>query len=230
MGVRRRRATDPTLKETSRHTISHFDAGYTGTDFDHLPSAVRERHEVRLRGHSVGAQGNCQVAKIERAGRNLDQDLARAWLWRRKIDLDESVDAGRLRQLIGTHVAPRSPRFVRLKASVCSRQRGGEGLDLKVRELTVIALVSLFSLGLAWAYEAGLFAMFFAAAAAIAGVEAVRRSLCALSSCVHVRRPGRPAGGPWRNVHGSGAAAVGCLQRGKVEYACAWRAAAPLHR
>jgi hypothetical protein len=29
-------------------------------------------------------------------------------------------------------------------------------------------------LGLAWAYEADLFAMFFAAAAAIAGVEAVR--------------------------------------------------------
>ena len=47
-------------------------------------------------------------------------------------------------------------------------------MDLKVRELTVIALVSLFSLGLAWAYEADLFAMFFAAAAAIAGVEAVR--------------------------------------------------------
>ena len=32
-----------------------------------------------------------------------------------------------------------------------------------------------FSLGLAWAYEADFFAMFFAAAAAIAGVEAVRR-------------------------------------------------------
>jgi hypothetical protein len=40
----------------------------------------------------------------------------------------------------------------------------------------MIALVSWFSLGLAWAYEANLFAMLFAAAAAIAGVEAVRRS------------------------------------------------------
>jgi hypothetical protein len=50
-------------------------------------------------------------------------------------------------------------------------------LDTNVRELTIIASVSLFSLGLAWAYEADLFAMFFAAAAAIAGVEAVRRSL-----------------------------------------------------
>jgi hypothetical protein len=57
------------------------------------------------------------------------------------------------------------------------RQRGGEGLDAKVRELTIIALVSLLSLGLAWAYEADFFAMFFAAAAAMAGVEAVRRSL-----------------------------------------------------
>jgi hypothetical protein len=47
----------------------------------------------------------------------------------------------------------------------------------KFRRLTVITLVSLFSLGLAWAYEADLFAMFFAAAAAIAGIEAVRRSL-----------------------------------------------------
>jgi hypothetical protein len=35
----------------------------------------------------------------------------------------------------------------------------------------------LLYLGLAWAYEADFFAMFFAAAAAIAGVEAVRRSL-----------------------------------------------------
>ena len=60
----------------------------------------------------------------------------------------------------------------------CSRiQKEGQALDAKVRELTIIALVSCFSLGLAWAYEADLFAMFFAAAAAIAGVEAVRRSL-----------------------------------------------------
>jgi hypothetical protein len=33
------------------------------------------------------------------------------------------------------------------------------------------------TLGSAWAYEADLFAMFFASAAAMAGVEAVRRSL-----------------------------------------------------
>jgi hypothetical protein len=74
--------------------------GYTGANLDDFPSAIGERHDIRLRRHSVGAQGNCQVAKIERAGRNLDQDLARAWLWRRKIDLDECVNSGALRQLI----------------------------------------------------------------------------------------------------------------------------------
>jgi hypothetical protein len=65
-----------------------------------------------------------------------------------------------------------------LSAAIAWAVGKGEGrLDAKVRELTVVTLVSLFSLGLAWAYEANFFAMFFAAAAAIAGVEAVRRSL-----------------------------------------------------
>jgi hypothetical protein len=50
-------------------------------------------------------------------------------------------------------------------------------LDEKVRELALISLVACFALGLAWAYEADFFAMFFATAAAIAGVEAVRRTL-----------------------------------------------------
>jgi hypothetical protein len=66
---------------------------------------------------------------------------------------------------------------IQLKANLSPRQRGEHGLDANVRELTIIALVSCFSLGLAWAYEADFFAMFFAAAAAIAGVEALRRSL-----------------------------------------------------
>jgi hypothetical protein len=43
----------------------------------------------------------------------------------------------------------------------CSRiQKEGQALDAKVGELTIIALVSCFSLGLAWAYEADFFAMF----------------------------------------------------------------------
>jgi hypothetical protein len=177
MRVSGRGAADPTLEKTSCHAITDSDAGYPGADFGYLPSAIRERHEVRLRGHPIRAQSDCQVAKIERAGRNLDQHLSRAWLWDGKIDLNESVNSGALQQLMGTHVTPRSPRFIRLKASVCSRRRGEQALDANLRELTIIALLSLFSLGLAWAYEANLFAMFFAAAAAIAGIEAVRRSL-----------------------------------------------------
>ena len=66
------------------------------------------------------------------------------------------------------------------KASLSPRQRGGRGLDANVRELTMIALLSVFSLGLAWAYEADFFAMFFAAAAAIAGVY---RHFGRLSEC-----------------------------------------------
>jgi hypothetical protein len=44
-------------------------------------------------------------------------------------------------------------------------------------ELAFISLAACLGLGLAWRQEADFFAMFFAAAAAIAGVEAVRRSL-----------------------------------------------------
>jgi hypothetical protein len=50
-------------------------------------------------------------------------------------------------------------------------------LDAKVRELTLLTLLACLGLGLAWAYEADYFAMFFAMAVAFAGVEAVRRSL-----------------------------------------------------
>src|ERR1700730_750131 len=127
MGVRGRRAADPTLKETSRHTITNFDAGHLGTDFDHLPSAIGERHEVRLRRHSVAAQSDCQVAKIERTGRNLDQHLSWAWLWRGKIDFNESVDPRALRQLVGTHFAPRSPGSFGSKLA-CAHAKG-EGRD-----------------------------------------------------------------------------------------------------
>jgi hypothetical protein len=50
-------------------------------------------------------------------------------------------------------------------------------LDPTVRELTLLTALACLSLGLAWAQEADYFAMFFAVAAALAGVEAVRRSL-----------------------------------------------------
>jgi hypothetical protein len=77
-----------------------------------------------------------------------------------------------LRQLIGTLHGS-------LGSKLACPHGKGESTDWtpKYGELTIIALVSLFSLGLARAYEADFFAMFFAAAAAIARVEAVRRSL-----------------------------------------------------
>jgi hypothetical protein len=49
-------------------------------------------------------------------------------------------------------------------------------VDAGVRELALISAIS-FALGLAWIYEADFFAIFFATAAAIAIVEAVRRSV-----------------------------------------------------
>jgi hypothetical protein len=50
-------------------------------------------------------------------------------------------------------------------------------LDAKVRELSLLTLLACLGLGLAWAHEADYFAMVFAAEAAFAGFEAVRRSL-----------------------------------------------------
>jgi hypothetical protein len=50
-------------------------------------------------------------------------------------------------------------------------------MNTRVLELTVICLLACMSLALAWAHEADYFAMFFAAVAAISGVEAIRRLL-----------------------------------------------------
>jgi hypothetical protein len=50
-------------------------------------------------------------------------------------------------------------------------------VDAKTRQLILISLVSFACLALAWRYEKDFFAMFFAAATAIAGVEAFRQSL-----------------------------------------------------
>ena len=50
-------------------------------------------------------------------------------------------------------------------------------MDGAVKELVVICVISLLSLAVAWEFEADYFAMFFAGAAALSVVEAVRRSL-----------------------------------------------------
>ena len=50
-------------------------------------------------------------------------------------------------------------------------------MDAHVKKLVLISVIACLGLGLAWFYEADFFAIFFAAAAAIAIVEAVRRSV-----------------------------------------------------
>jgi len=50
-------------------------------------------------------------------------------------------------------------------------------LDITVKELVVIAALAVLGLGLAWRLDADYFAMFVAAAAAIAIAEAVRWSV-----------------------------------------------------
>src|SRR3979490_670330 len=77
MGVGFTRAADPELEEATRDSIAHLDPRYAGADLDDLPGAVRQRNEARLYRHPVGAQGNRQVAVVERAGRDLEQALAR---------------------------------------------------------------------------------------------------------------------------------------------------------
>jgi hypothetical protein len=50
-------------------------------------------------------------------------------------------------------------------------------VDRTVKELTLVSVFAVLALGLAWAQEQEVFALFFAAAAVIAGMEAARRSL-----------------------------------------------------
>ena len=54
---------------------------------------------------------------------------------------------------------------------------GETDVDATVKELALISLIAVFGLMLAWRYEADWFTMFFGASAAIAMVEAARRSL-----------------------------------------------------
>jgi hypothetical protein len=55
--------------------------------------------------------------------------------------------------------------------------QGETNLDATVKELALISVLAVFGLMLAWRFEADYFAMFFGASAAIAMVEAARRSL-----------------------------------------------------
>jgi hypothetical protein len=72
-------------------------------------------------------------------------------------------------------VAPGRP-FVHLASCSLSALRDVY-MDRTVLQLSAICLLACLCLALAWAHEADYFAMFFAAAAAISGEEAIRRSL-----------------------------------------------------
>jgi hypothetical protein len=50
-------------------------------------------------------------------------------------------------------------------------------MDVTVKELALLSLTACFAAGWALSYGANYFALFFAATAAFAGVEAARRSL-----------------------------------------------------
>jgi hypothetical protein len=72
-----------------------------------------------------------------------------------------------------------TPTHIRMAAQTPAyvASKGGDGVDARVRELSLISLIACFCLGLAWAHEADFFAIAFAVATAIAVAEAVRRSL-----------------------------------------------------
>jgi hypothetical protein len=67
------------------------------------------------------------------------------------------------------------PKTPRLPPSPIDQR--GALMDTKVRELALIAGIACLGLALAWAHEADLFAICFATAAAIAIIEAARRSV-----------------------------------------------------
>src|SRR6202043_3667917 len=154
------RANDAYVRPRRPHTDSAKTSSsrQDGSDARHKTRNRSRAHRIiEARATVLHNADGVSFLVWPRYGRNERTSLAITLICRREIDLAESVDASGLRQLIGADAASRSPRFIRLKASVCSRKKGGHGLDAKVRELTIIALVSCFSLGLAWAYEADFF-------------------------------------------------------------------------
>src|SRR5579885_127165 len=104
MHVWRRLSAGPALKEIAGDTIAGSDARHARPDLDDLAGAVRERHEILAHRHAIAAARDGIIAKIERAGFDLDQNLAIGRLRLRPFDLLQRVDAGAaFGQLIGTH-------------------------------------------------------------------------------------------------------------------------------
>jgi len=64
-----------------------------------------------------------------------------------------------------------------LRDSDNAAKRERQGVEPVVRDLALISVGACVALAIAWSYEADLFAIFFATSAAVAIVEAVRRSV-----------------------------------------------------
>ena len=125
-------AAGPALEEAAGHLVAGLDADDAGTGFDHLAGAVGKRNEIVAHRHAIGAAHDAEVAVVERAGRDLDQDLAVERLRHRPLDLRQRVDAGAaLRQLISTH------SFLRYGAGRPAFSFGGQSAVSAIRRILI---------------------------------------------------------------------------------------------
>jgi hypothetical protein len=94
------------LEEAAGDFMADLNARDAGTDLHHLAGTIRQRNDVVTHRHSVGAAYDAEIAKIERARRDLDQYLPVRRLRIRSLDFDQRIDAGAaLQQLISTHIS-----------------------------------------------------------------------------------------------------------------------------
>jgi hypothetical protein len=99
-----RLATRPALEEAAGDLVADLHTRDALANCDHLARAIRQRDDVLAHRHPVSAAHNAEVAEIERAGRDLDQDLAIGRLGIGTLGLGQRLDArAALRQLIRTH-------------------------------------------------------------------------------------------------------------------------------
>ena len=101
--VGRRLAARPALKEAAGNAVADLYPGDAGADLDHFAGAVGQRNDVVAHRHAVGAAHDAEIAEIERAGRDLDQDLAVRRLRLRQIDPDHAIRCRRRPWAIDRH-------------------------------------------------------------------------------------------------------------------------------
>ena len=73
-------ATMPALKEIAGDLVADLHAPNLWTDFNHLTGPIRQRHEVVGDRHTIRSAHDAEIAEVERAGRDLNQNLAMAGL------------------------------------------------------------------------------------------------------------------------------------------------------